>query len=70
VPIITGLVGDVGAREVLWGDIIHLQDIDIKFVQGIDVLRDIINVVELKFQSCLRMPFSYIVSNAQCAPDS
>ena len=54
-PVITGLVGRVGAREILWCDIIHLQDIDIEFVQGIDVLRDIIDVVEFKFQSGLRM---------------
>ena len=54
-PVITGLVGSFGAWEILWCDIIHLQDIDIEFVQGIDVFRDIIDVVEFKFQSCLRM---------------
>ena len=53
--VITGFFGSVGAREILWCDIIHLEDIDIEFVQGIDVFRDIINVVEFQFQICLRM---------------
>ena len=69
-PVITGLVGRVGAREILRCDIIHLQDIDIEFVQGIDVLRDIIDVVEFKFQSGLRMQSSQMDQCAQCALDN
>ena len=37
-PAITGLVGSVDAWKILWCDVIHLQDIEIEFVQGIDVL--------------------------------
>ena len=55
ISVITGFFGSGGAREILSCDIIHPEDIDIEFVQGIDVFRDVINVVEFKFQSCLRM---------------
>ncbi len=68
-PVITGLVGSVGAWEMLWCNIIHLQDIDIEFVQSIDVLRDIIDVVEFKFQSGLRVRSRNMDPCAQFAPE-
>ena len=52
-PVITGFLGGVRAREILRRDIVHPEDADIEIMQGIDVFRDIVDVMEFKFQNTL-----------------
>jgi len=46
--VIAGFIVGIGARKILWGDGVHPQNIDIKILQGVDVLRDLIDM--MKFQ--------------------
>lgn len=49
-PVIPGLPGGVRAWKILRRDLIHLQDIDVEIMQGVDVPGDVVDMVELEFQ--------------------
>ena len=49
--IIAGVFGGVRSRKILRRDVVHAEDADIEIMQGVDVFRDIVDVMEFKFQS-------------------